>query len=54
MYGGWKLFKRTSIIAPMDADLVTGLDEIQDYERTHPVEEPSTKLAKMTHRVLGF
>lgn len=54
LYLGWKLIKRTSIVKAEEADLVTGLDEIQDYERTHPVHEPTTKLAKITHRVLGF
>jgi len=54
MYIGWKLFKRTSFVGALEADLVSGLDEIEDYERTHPVKEPTTRLAKITHKVVGF
>ena len=28
----WKLFKRTKFIKPRDADLTTGLDEIEAHE----------------------
>ena len=54
LYFGWKFWKRTSAVVPAEADLVTGLDEIEDYERTHAVEEPQTRLGKISLRVLGF
>lgn len=52
VYLSWKLVKRTKLVAPQDADLVTGLNEIEEHEYEYFLnKEESPKGVK---RVFGW
>ncbi|RHZ73439.1 hypothetical protein CDV55_105635 [Aspergillus turcosus] len=46
LYCGWKIVKRTKTKKPEEVDLVTGLDEIEEYERNYIPEKPSNALSR--------
>ncbi|KAF7115229.1 hypothetical protein CNMCM5793_001656 [Aspergillus hiratsukae] len=46
LYFGWKIVYRTKTKKPEEVDLVTGLDEIEEYERNYIPEKPSNALSR--------
>lgn len=40
LYFGWKIVHRTQVKKPEEVDLLTGLDEIDEYERHYVPEKP--------------
>lgn len=53
LYFGWKFVKKTKIVKPHEADLVTDLAEIEEYTRNY-VEEPETnKFNQVLDKLFG-
>lgn len=46
LYFGWKIVHRTQVKKPEEVDLLTGLDEIDEYERHYVPEKPSNALSR--------
>ncbi|GIC91287.1 putative general amino acid permease (Agp2) [Aspergillus udagawae] len=48
LYCSWKIVNRTKTKKPEEVDLVTGLDEIEEYERNYIPEKPSNALSRFS------
>ena len=51
LWAGYKLFRKTRVIAPHNVDLVTGLRQIEEEEQKYLADEaakgPQTRLGKL-------
>ncbi|KIW04922.1 uncharacterized protein PV09_04091 [Verruconis gallopava] len=54
LFFGRKWWSRTSLVKSTEADLVSGLEEIESYERTHPIEKPKSTIWRICSKIIGF
>ncbi|KAI9734258.1 MAG: hypothetical protein M1834_002362 [Cirrosporium novae-zelandiae] len=53
LYIGWKVVKKTKIIKPEEADLWTGVEEIEEYQRNYVPKPPRNKFMKYFDKIFG-